>query len=184
MRHRFAPKPECVRGDHLFAPARSRGPGVGVEAGTQQGISTQHAGNEREPLMLKRLKNFVSAVVENYIATREWRGSSGETVAQRKARQESEKPPVLRYALREFKPKAEVVRDPKAKQTRDFFPVRESAASLRRKRWARLIASAAPSFRPLGSPLTMTVSKGLRWGHMSKERRIRLANLAARKVAA
>lgn len=41
--------------------------------------------------------------------------------------------------------------------------------------------SAAISFRPLGSPLTMKIRPNLRWGHMSRERRIRLANLA--KVA-
>lgn len=61
---------------------------------------------------------------------------------------------------------------------------RISGAALRRAHWARLIANAAKRFSPLGSPLTLKVRKGLRWGHMSRERRVRLSNLAARKSAA
>ncbi len=98
------------------------------------------------------------------------------------------------YRPGKLKPFAPPVRESRSEAKRRRYETRHSyrqpaakhiaGSALRRLRWARLIANAVPSFHPLGSPLTLKVSKGLRWGHMSRERRIRLSNLAARKSAA
>jgi len=98
---------------------------------------------------------------------KEWRGRSGETVAQRKARQERAQPDILaqQFRLREFKPAAKAKYERPAREPY-AYPARQPIASpkeLREKRQQKALASGAISFRPLGSALTMRVRPNLRF---------------------
>lgn len=114
--------------------------------------------------------------------SKEWRGRSGETVAQRKARQERAQPDILaqQFRLRGRQPPTPAP-ERECRSYHSGGPIREAAHLRRRRAWDSGLAHGRIAFRPLGSRLTMRVRKGLRWGHLSLERRLRTALCATNR---
>lgn len=112
-----------------------------------------------------------------------WRGSSGETVAQRKSRQENAQPEVLAQQFRlraRSTPTAAPERERRSSNAGGL--ILESAHLRRRRAWESKLAHGHIDFRPLGSRLSMRVRRNLRWGHTWVARKVAAA-IAAKQAA-
>lgn len=124
--------------------------------------------------MLKNLLTKAKAALTT-VAAPAWRGSSGETVARRKARQENEKPVTAPFVLKAYGTRSSRVTQGEARTGKHHkgrvYPGKRPNDP-----------TGAISFHPLGSRLSMRVRRNLRWGHTWATRKIAAA-IAKTKAA-